>query len=97
MAITASNNSLNFSSLYILASTISSGTITTGTITSGNITAQLVYISTLSTIFTNFQQMRGSTMSSLTQQTGILNANQLTTSSFSGNYADAFTAVIQYA
>ena len=97
MVIRDSINARNFSSLYIQVSTISSGTMLIGGLTSDNITINLAYISTLSTIFTNFQQMRGSTMSSLTQQTGILNANQLTTSSFSGNYADAFTAVIQYA
>jgi hypothetical protein len=91
LADSAGANSYQFSSLYILASTISSGTIT-----SGNISAQLVYVSTLSTLFTNFASMRGSTMSSLTQQVGRLTTTQITASSFSGNYGDAFTSLIQY-
>jgi hypothetical protein len=92
----ASRGSIVFSSLYILASTISSGTIQSGIITSGNISAQLVYISTLSSAFTHFQTMRGSTMSSLTQESGRLTATQITASSFSGNYGDALTSLIQY-
>jgi hypothetical protein len=40
--------------------------------------------------------MRGSTMSSLTQNTGIANTTQMVASSFSGNYGDAFTSLIQY-
>jgi hypothetical protein len=39
--------------------------------------------------------MQGSTMSSLTQQIGILKATNLTTSSFSGNLNDAQTLIIQ--
>jgi hypothetical protein len=42
-----------------------------------------------------FATMGGSTMSSLTQFTGQLTTTQATTSSFSGNYADAFTMVVQ--
>lgn len=96
LALATGSNANQFSSLYILASTISSGTIQTGIMNSGNILATLVSISSLSTNFTNFQSMQGSTMSSLTQQAGLMNTYKLTTSSFSGNYADAFTTVIQY-
>lgn len=51
--------------------------------------------STLSvgTIF--FQSGIGSTMSSLTQQIGVLKTTELTTSSFTGNLNDAVTLIIQ--
>ena len=70
----------NFSSLAIAASSISSG----------NVTARSV-----STTSLFFATMGGSTMSSLTQFTGRLTTTQATTSSFSGNYGDAFTMVVQ--
>jgi hypothetical protein len=42
-----------------------------------------------------FETGLGSTMSTLTQQVGVLKTTQLMTSSFSGNLNDAFTLIIQ--
>jgi hypothetical protein len=55
----------------------------------------MLYASTLSTNSVLFMSMSGSTMSSLTQNVGRLNTSQMVASSFSGNYADTFTMVVQ--
>jgi hypothetical protein len=55
----------------------------------------MTYASTLSTTSVLFMTMGGSTISSLTQNVGRLNTSQIVASSFSGNYADTLTMVVQ--
>jgi hypothetical protein len=52
--------------------------------------------STLSTNQAFVQLTQGSTMSSLTMQTGLLSASVTNVSSYFGNLGDAVTTVIQY-
>ena len=69
--------------------------ISTGNLRAGMIMTSSIFISTFSTSSGFFDSFQGSTMSSLTQQIGLLVTNKITASSFSGNLGDAMTLIIQ--
>jgi hypothetical protein len=85
IGLTAEATAIGFSTQNAFITNLSSGSITAGIMN-----ASTVFIST-----GFFSQLQGSTMSSLTQQTGYITAHQIATSSFSGNLADATTIIIQ--
>jgi len=77
----------NISTNYSIFSTLG---LFTSSISSGNVQA-----SSISTTILFFQVGQGSTMSSLTQQIGVLNTSKIIASSFTGTLNDATTIVIQ--
>jgi hypothetical protein len=70
--------------------------LNTSSLSTGYIKSHFINTSSFSTTTGFFQSFQGSTMSSLTQNVGRMNTTQMIASSFSGNYADSLTIVIQY-
>ena len=74
----------------------STPSISTILISSAVLSASSIKANYISANTVQFLTLKGGNVSSLSGQVGILNATQATTSSFSGNYNDAHTMIIQY-